>query len=340
MATSALGMGYDKPDLAFCLHLGSPASPVAYYQQVGRAGRALDDATAVLVPSEADERIWDYFATAGIPVEGQVEQILDVLADEPQSLPALESATGIRRGRLETVLKILAVDDAVTRQGSGWVSTGKGWYFDEAKWAALRKVRATEADLMRRYAHGEGCLMQFLQLALDDPDPSPCGRCSVCDGQLPAPGLRPSAPTIEARAPLLPGPGRARRAAEDVGQRTARQEGQDRFPRRGPGDGVRGRSRLVGGAGRSVAAGRRGAAGGAGGRGRGAEALVEDAGSGRPRWWRCRRGATRCWSPRWPPTSPGSAGCRWSRRSPCPGRRRPRTPRRVCGRVICWPGRP
>ena len=69
VATSALGMGYDKPDLAFCLHLGSPASPVAYYQQVGRAGRALDDATAVLVPSEADERIWDYFATAGIPVE-------------------------------------------------------------------------------------------------------------------------------------------------------------------------------------------------------------------------------------------------------------------------------
>ncbi len=198
VATSALGMGYDKPDLAFCLHLGSPASPVAYYQQVGRAGRALDDATAVLVPSEADEKIWDYFATAGIPVESQVEQILDVLADEPQSLPALETATGIRRGRLETVLKILAVDDAVARQGSGWVSTGKGWYFDEAKWAALRKVRSTEADLMRRYAHGAGCLMQFLQLALDDPDPKPCGQCSVCDGRLPAPGLRPSTETTEA----------------------------------------------------------------------------------------------------------------------------------------------
>ena len=51
VATSALGMGYDKPDLAFCVHLGSPASPVAYYQQVGRAGRALEDAQAILVPA-------------------------------------------------------------------------------------------------------------------------------------------------------------------------------------------------------------------------------------------------------------------------------------------------
>jgi len=74
VATSALGMGYDKPDLAFCVHLGSPASPVAHYQQVGRAGRALEDAQAILVPVESDERIWDYFATSGIPDEQQVER--------------------------------------------------------------------------------------------------------------------------------------------------------------------------------------------------------------------------------------------------------------------------
>jgi ATP-dependent DNA helicase RecQ len=190
-------MGYDKPDLAFCIHLGSPASPVAYYQQVGRAGRALDDAIAVLVPGPPDERIWEYFATSGIPTDEQVERILDALADGPQSLGGVEAATGIRRGRLETLLKILAVDEVVTKSRDGWEATGRAWYFDEQKWSDLRHVRATEADLMRRYAHGEGCLMEFLQRALDDPDPGPCGRCSVCDGGLPAPGTRPSAELVE-----------------------------------------------------------------------------------------------------------------------------------------------
>lgn len=198
VATSALGMGYDKPDLAFCIHLGSPASPVAYYQQVGRAGRALDDAIAVLVPSKADERIWDYFATAGIPDPDQVDRVLDQLTEQPMSEAAISTATGIRPGRLSTLLKIIAVDDAVQKVSGGWVPTGSGWTYDQAKWNELRRVRSAEADLMRRYAHGEGCLMQFLQQALDDPEPSPCGRCSVCTGELPTPGGRPAPETVHA----------------------------------------------------------------------------------------------------------------------------------------------
>ncbi|MGF1600178.1 MAG: DEAD/DEAH box helicase [Acidimicrobiales bacterium] len=205
VATSALGMGYDKPDLGFCLHVGSPATPVAYYQQIGRAGRAVARADAVLLSAAADERIWEYFATASIPDPDDVDATLHRLADGPRSIIDLESRTGIRRGRLETILKILAVDGVVAKSGSGWEATGVPYTHDGVKWQALTSTRRAEADLMRRYARGEGCLMAYLQQALDDPSPAPCGRCSVCTGTLPSPGARPGEERLRAARDHLRG---------------------------------------------------------------------------------------------------------------------------------------
>ncbi len=188
VATSALGMGYDKPDLGFCVHVGSPPSPVAYYQQVGRAGRAIGHAPVVLLHSGADAGIWDYFATATIPDPGQVQRLMAALPRDRANavtVPALEAGTGLRRTRVELMLKQLAVDEVVERLEKGWIATGEPYVFPRAHYDAVIATRRREAEIMRAYTRGERCLMQLLQEALDDPTAQPCGRCSVCLGHLP-----------------------------------------------------------------------------------------------------------------------------------------------------------
>jgi ATP-dependent DNA helicase RecQ len=194
VATSALGMGYDKPDLAFCLHVGSPASPVDYYQQVGRAGRALDTAAVVLLPGETDARLWEWFATASVPDPRESRLVLDALdaathesPDGVLSVPALETATGVRRSKVELLVKVLAVDGAVERVEGGFRSTGVPWTYDHEKYAGIVAARRAEAELMRSYAMGRDCLEAILRRSLDDPvEPGErCGRCSVCTGTLP-----------------------------------------------------------------------------------------------------------------------------------------------------------
>ena len=182
VATSALGMGFDKPDMAFCIHLGMPPTPIAYYQQIGRAGRGIDHAEVIALPRPAeDERVWAWFESVSLPSEEVCQRVLDELdVSRATSIPKLEVAVNMGRSRLSTLLSILDVQGAIRRVKGGYVRSPEPWSYNAELAERLRQLRAAEADQMRGYASHDGCRLRYLRELLDDAEAADCGRCDRC----------------------------------------------------------------------------------------------------------------------------------------------------------------
>lgn len=184
VATVAFGMGFDKPDISFVIHYQKPGNIVAYYQQIGRAGRSIDSSYAILMCGAEDDSINQYFIDSAFPTEDNMNEVVQILTDSPGLRQGeIERYVNIKPSRLSGCLKYLDVNGDIYKENGKYYKTPRPWEANIERSKRITQIRENELREINEFINSKTCSMEFISKALNDTHPKKCGRCFNCTGK-------------------------------------------------------------------------------------------------------------------------------------------------------------